>query len=138
MVEHCNILHWIILEKEISKCNCLVLRVFIVSYWFAKCIREITRGNVMCRYLTNMIWSRIEWNSLYNTSVWMPNLLQLQWVRWDFKRVALIVIKVVNTYSESMIQQPQFLWRETRQRRKNFPSKGTETTPGIWITHNSE
>ena len=25
--------------------------VFIVSYWIAKCIREITRGSVMCRYL---------------------------------------------------------------------------------------
>ena len=26
--------------------------VFIVSYGIAKCIREITRGSVMCRYLT--------------------------------------------------------------------------------------
>ena len=25
--------------------------VFIVSYGIAKCIREITRGNVICRYL---------------------------------------------------------------------------------------
>ena len=26
--------------------------VFILSYGIAKCIREITRGSVMCRYLT--------------------------------------------------------------------------------------
>ena len=28
-----------------------VLPVFIVCYGIAKCIREITRGSVMCRYL---------------------------------------------------------------------------------------
>ena len=26
--------------------------VFIASYGIAKCVREITRGSVMCRYLT--------------------------------------------------------------------------------------
>ena len=29
----------------------VLLNVFIVSYGVAKCIREITRGSLMCRYL---------------------------------------------------------------------------------------
>ena len=46
-----------------------VLRVFIVCYGIAKCIREITRGSVMCRYLTanDLIYDRM--NTLYNISV---------------------------------------------------------------------
>ena len=28
--------------------------VFIAIYGIAKCVREITRGSVMCRYLTNV------------------------------------------------------------------------------------
>ena len=45
----------------------LVLPVFIASYVIAKCIREITRGSVMCRYLTTneLIYDRM--NTLYNT-----------------------------------------------------------------------
>ena len=44
----------------------LVLPVFIVSYGIAKCIREITRGSVMCRFLTTneLIYDRM--NTLYN------------------------------------------------------------------------
>ena len=35
--------------------------VFIASYGIAKCVREITRGSVMCRYLmTNeLIWDQM-------------------------------------------------------------------------------
>ena len=45
----------------------LVLPVFIVCYRSAKCIREIRRGSVMCRYLTanDLIYDRM--NTLYNT-----------------------------------------------------------------------
>ena len=42
--------HQIILEMLIAIVLVLPI-VFIVSYGFAKCIREITRGSVMCNYL---------------------------------------------------------------------------------------
>ena len=43
------------------------LVTFIVSYGIAKCKKEITRGSVMCRYLTTneLIYDRM--NTLYNT-----------------------------------------------------------------------
>ena len=39
-----------------------------VSYGIAKCIREITRGSAMCRYLTTneLIYDRM--NTVYNKS----------------------------------------------------------------------
>ena len=46
-----------------------MLPVFIVSYGIAKCIREITRGSVMCCYLmtNDLIYDRM--NTLYNTII---------------------------------------------------------------------
>ena len=45
-----------------------MLPVFIVCYKIAKWIREITRGSVMCHYLTanDLIYDRM--NTLYNTN----------------------------------------------------------------------
>ena len=40
--------------------------VFIVSYGIAKCIREITRGSVMCRYLMTNELIYDQMNTLYN------------------------------------------------------------------------
>ena len=36
--------------------------VFIASYGIAKCVREITRGSVMCRYLmtNDLIYDRMK------------------------------------------------------------------------------
>ena len=46
----------------------LVLLVFIVCYQIAKCMREITRGNVMCHYLTANYWIYDRMNTLYNNA----------------------------------------------------------------------
>ena len=57
----------------------LVLSVFIVCYRIAKCIREITRGSVMCRYLTSndLIYDRM--NTLYNTTALLDCSKLLSW-----------------------------------------------------------
>ena len=75
----------------------------------------------------NGIWysaSSKQLAKIHSPSVWTPNLLQLQWVKWDLKLVTLTVIKVQNTnfgnYSNYMIQHPQFLWRETKPKKTSF------------------
>ena len=44
----------------------IIIFVFIASYGIAKCVREITRGSVMCRYLTTkeLIWDEYSRNRL--------------------------------------------------------------------------
>ena len=44
----------------------LVLPIFIVFYGFAKCITEITRGSVICHYLTGNDLISDQMNILYN------------------------------------------------------------------------
>ena len=46
-----------------------MLPVFVVCYRIAKCIREITSGSVMCRYLmaNDLICDQI--NTLYNNTI---------------------------------------------------------------------
>ena len=50
---------------------------FMVSYGIAKCLREITRGSVMCRYLTTneLIYDRM--NTLYNTMIQLFDLAMI-------------------------------------------------------------
>ena len=75
----------------------LVLPVFIVCYRIAKCIREITRGSVMCRYLMakDLIYDRmntfnnIRINILHENKVDLSSGYQLSFYKLAFKRTVL-------------------------------------------------
>ena len=68
---------------RIVNATVLVLpNVFIAAYGIAKCIREIIRGSVMCRYLMTNELILDQMNTLYNTPLYdnkQNNREKFQW-----------------------------------------------------------